>query len=168
VDSAKLLAEHPHIQFLFVGEGARKEIVKQKAHALGLRNVRFLDSVNKADVKRFYALADVCFVPLRNIPLFDTFIPSKMFEIMAMGKPIIASVRGESADILKKAQGAIVVEPEDSQAIAEAVLALSQDHARRQRMGQHGRQFVTEQYSRHALALKYLDVMRTALSTYGK
>src|ERR1035441_5628411 len=122
LEAARPLAEVPEIQFLFVGEGAEKRSLVRKAQEQQLTNVRFLDAVGKEEVRKFYALADVCLVPLRNIPLFDAFIPSKMFEIMAMGKPILGSVRGEARDILTRSGGAIVVAPEDSRAMSDALL----------------------------------------------
>ena len=105
-------------------------------------------------------------MPLRDIALFDTFIPSKMFEIMAMGRPIIGSVRGESADILKQSGCALVVPPEDSKVIAESVLELYNNRDRGQEMGKKGRRFVVANYSRRSLAASYLEVMERAISEY--
>jgi glycosyltransferase involved in cell wall biosynthesis len=167
LESAQRLREHPEIRFLFVGEGAEKDRLAGQARDLRLDNVRFLDPVGKAAVKEFYALADLCLVPLRNIPLFETFIPSKMFEIMAMARPIVASLRGEAADILRESGGAIVVEPEDSRAIAEAILALYGDKAKAHDIGQRGRRFVIENYSRRALASAYLDVIEESLAEFS-
>jgi len=166
LDAAEYLREFPDIRFLFVGEGAEKAQLVKKAEDLGLRNVRFLDPVDKEGVREFYALSDVCLVPLRDIPLFETFIPSKMFEIMAMGRPIIGSVRGESANILEQSGSALVVPPEDSKAIAESVLALYNNRDRAQEMGNKGREFVVANYSRHSLAASYLEVMESAISEY--
>jgi glycosyltransferase involved in cell wall biosynthesis len=128
----------------------------------------FLDPVDKEKVRDFYALADVCLVPLKNIPLFKTFIPSKMFEIMAMARPIVGSVAGEPAEILERSNGALVVEPEDSQAMAEAVLFLYQNPQKRQELGSEGRNFVQKHYSRAVLAEQYLEVLREAVSVYRR
>ena len=167
LESARRLREHSDIRFLFVGEGAEKVSLIQQAQQAQLENVQFLDPVAKPAVKEFYALADVCLVPLRNIPLFETFLPSKMFEIMAMARPIVGSVRGEPASILQRSGGAVVVGPEDSEAIAHALLHLytHQDQARA--LGRRGRQFVVEQYSRRSLAATYMDALREAVAAYG-
>lgn len=167
LESADYLRSYLEIRFLFVGEGAKKEFLIQKAHELRLDNIQFFDPVDKEGVKNFYALADVCLVPLRNIPLFETFIPSKMFEIMAMERPIIGSVRGEAADILQRSKGAIVVEPEDSKAIAEAILHLFKNKERALEMGKRGRKFVVENYSRYALAKEYLEIIKEAIAEYN-
>jgi glycosyltransferase involved in cell wall biosynthesis len=157
----------PEVQFLFVGEGAEKEKLVQIASQRKLTNVTFIEPVSKVEVRDFYALADVCLVPLRNIPLFETFVPSKMFEMMAMARPIVGSVRGEAAHILRQSGAALVIDPEDSAALTRALLHIYHlnDDARRE-MGSRGREFVAKYYSRPAQARKYLDVIQAAIAEY--
>ena len=166
LETAQKLNAFSQIKFLFVGEGAEKAELIKRAQQLQLNNVQFLDPVNKEKVKKFYALADVCLVPLRNIPLFSTFIPSKMFEIMAMATPVIGSVRGEAAEILQRSGGALVTEPENSSALAEAILDLYEHRGKVDAMGCAGRKFVIENYSRGALATKYIEVLNDAIANY--
>jgi hypothetical protein len=147
-------SSHP-ATFVFVGEGARKSGLVARASAMGLENVLFLPAQPKGSVPAIYASADVCLVPLRDVPLFDTFIPSKMFEIMGAGRPIIGAVRGEARDILERSGGAVLVEPEDPGGIAGAVKDLMGDAARRAEMGAAGRRFVETHYSRELLAQRY-------------
>ena len=156
------------IRFVFVGEGAEKEKLTQFADAEHLQNVLFVDPVGKDEVRAWYSLADVCLVPLRDIPLFATFIPSKMFEILSMARPIVGSLKGEAAAILEASGGAEVVPPEDDAALAEAIERLRRDPERRKAMGARGRQFVIDHYSRSALAQKYLDVMDGAIADYAR
>jgi glycosyltransferase involved in cell wall biosynthesis len=163
LDAAGRLRERPDLRFLFVGEGAEKAALQERARSSGLGNVVFLDPVGKDEVRDFYALADACLIPLRDIPLFAGFIPSKMFEVMAMGRPVIGSVRGEPAAILERSGGAVVTRPEDGAAIAEAVLSLSSDPVRRRAMGSSGRAFVAENYNRGPLAVAYLQVLEDAI-----
>jgi glycosyltransferase involved in cell wall biosynthesis len=162
LDAANALRGDPRVVLLFVGEGAEKEQLVTRAAQLGLDNVRFLDPVGKDEVRQFYAMADACLVPLRDIPLFDTFIPSKMFEMLAMARPVVASVRGEAAAILRDSGGALVVDPEDSAAIATAIRRLADDPGAGERMGAAGRAYVAASYSRAALAQRYLEVLREA------
>ncbi len=168
LETAVRLKDRSDIRFVFVGEGAEKDELVSKACNMGLQNVIFHDPVDKEGVREFYSIADVCLVPLRNIPLFNTFIPSKMFEIMSMERPMVASVGGEAADILKKSQAAMVVNPEDSQAIANAILSLYADKNHRTTMGSNGRRFVMDNYSRRSLADRYMEVMQSAIHAYGK
>ncbi|HEX3083081.1 MAG TPA: glycosyltransferase family 4 protein [Pyrinomonadaceae bacterium] len=164
--SAHQLRDNQDIKFVFVGEGARKNEMVRQARQLELHNVRFLDSVDKDAVKGFYAMADVCLVPLRKIPIFDGFIPSKMFEIMAMARPIVASLSGEAAEILQKSGGAKVVEPENSGALSEAIRSLYHDRDETMQMGKRGRDFVVRNYSREALAATYISVLNEAKADY--
>jgi len=168
VDTAELMKHNENIEFIFVGDGAEKRKIVNLAKIKELNNIRFLDPVDKKHVKDFYMIADVCLVPLRNIPLFDTFIPSKMFEIMAMGRPIIGSVRGETATILKRSGGAIVVEPENCKQIAESILKLYNNPGERIEMGKRGRAFVEGHYSREYLSEKYADVLQDAINGYKR
>jgi glycosyltransferase involved in cell wall biosynthesis len=165
--AATAVRHDDRIRFVFVGEGAEKERLVASARAQELNNVLFLDPVAKEEVRDFYAMADVCLVPLRDIPLFDTFIPSKMFEMMSMARPIVASVRGEAAAILDQSGGAIVVPPEDSEAIADAVLRLAAAPSLSESMGMRGREFVAARYSRRSLADSYLHVLNDAVRSYG-
>jgi glycosyltransferase involved in cell wall biosynthesis len=167
LDTASELRDVPQVHFLFVGEGAEKEKLQQRALRMQLTNITFLGAVGKHEVRDYYGLADVCLVPLKDIPLFETFIPSKMFEIMAMGRPIVGSVRGEAAEILCRSGGAIVVPPEDSSALARAILDLYHCEPQdRTALGQHGRDFVVRHYSRERLALSYLSVLQEAVAEY--
>lgn len=166
LDAAHELQDHSQVCFLFVGDGAEKQKLEQRAQQLGIRNVTFMGAVGKEEVRDYYQLADLCLVPLKNIPLFETFIPSKLFEMMAMARPIIGSVRGESAEILQRSGSAIVVEPENSKQLADAILDLSRrSPADRQEMGERGRNFVVAHYSRRALAEAYLEVLEQAIAS---
>jgi glycosyltransferase involved in cell wall biosynthesis len=164
LEAARLLIEYSDIRFSFVGEGAEKAELQATARAMRLDNVCFLDPVDKQGARGCYAGADICLVPLRDIPLFKAFIPSKMFEMLAMGRPIVASVVGEAADILTASGGALVVPPEDSNAIASAIRRLRKDRSLRESMGVRGRDYVIRHYSRRALASRYVDVLRSAVS----
>lgn len=150
--AAKLVGEPVH--FAFVGEGAAKADLAAKVEELGLGNVTMLGGVPRDDVPSLLAAADVCLAPLRDVPLFSSFIPSKIFEYLAAGKPVIGSVTGEPASILALA-GAMVVPPEDSRALAGAIRTLAADPARRVAMGAAGHHYVAENFDRAALAQKY-------------
>ena len=159
LDAAALLRDRPDVRLVFVGEGAEKAMLQQRAAELGLENVLFLPGVAKDDVLRWYRLADVGLVPLRDVKIFHTFIPSKMFELMACGLPVVASVAGESREILERSGGACIVDPEDAEAIAREVRVLEAEPDLRRRLGEAGRRFVLERYTRSRLAREYLAVL---------
>lgn len=156
------------IRFAFVGEGAAKGELLARIDELGLDNVTTRPGVPRDEVAGLLDAADVCLVPLRDVGLFSTFIPSKLFEYLGAGKAVIGSVRGESAAILRDA-GAVVVEPEDAPAIAEAVRALADDPERRREMGERGRDHVAANFDRRELARQYRSVLaRVVEGTSGR
>lgn len=109
------------IVFLFLGDGARKQALREIAEQRKLTNVVFVDSVPKADVPRYWSLLDVSVIHLRKTELFTTVIPSKMFECMGMGIPILHGVEGESADIVRECGVGIPFEPENAQQLCDAL-----------------------------------------------
>jgi glycosyltransferase involved in cell wall biosynthesis len=149
------------VRFAFVGEGADKRRLAERVASRGLRNVVLLPGVPNAEMPALLAAADICLVPLRDVPLFATFIPSKMFECLAAGKPVVGSVRGEAAQILTEA-GAVVVSPEDSAALAAALADLAAAPRRRADIGQLGRHFVERCYDRAALARDYRKMLENS------
>lgn len=161
VRAAEKLRHRGDIVFGFVGEGAAKAKLQEMAERLQLTNVRFLPAQPKHRMPDFYRTADVCLVPLKDIPLFQTFIPSKMFEIMACGRPIVAALRGEAAEILDRSGGAVVVPPEDPDSMAEAIARLVDQPELRRRLGESGAAFASTHYSRQKLAAKYEEILRT-------
>jgi glycosyltransferase involved in cell wall biosynthesis len=163
-DAAAILAGTPEgspVRLAFVGEGADKERLRQRVAELELDNVTLLPAVPSSEMPALLAAADICLVPLRDVPLFATFIPSKMFEYLAAGKAVIGSVAGEPARILSDA-GALVVPPEDSAALAAAIAALAASPARRALMGQAGRAHVARCYDRAGLAREYRKILDLA------
>ncbi len=153
VDAAARLAGEP-VRFTFVGEGSDKSRLQRRVAELALDNVTLLPAVPHQEVPALLAAADICLVPLRDVPLFSTFIPSKMFEYLAAGKAVVGAVAGEAAQILRDA-GAVVVPPEDSAALADAIRMLAADPQRRQAMGRRGRAHVEGCFDRVALAREY-------------
>jgi glycosyltransferase involved in cell wall biosynthesis len=146
------------VRFAFVGDGADKRRLERRIAELGLRNVVLLPGVPNAEMPELLAAADICLVPLRRVPLFATFIPSKMFECLAAGKAVIGSVTGEAAQILAQA-GAVVVPPEDSVSLAAAIAELAASPALRATIGREGRAFVERCYDRAALAREYRKIL---------
>lgn len=168
IRAAERLKGRENVVFALVGEGAEQAKLQRLAAELGLAGVRFLPAQPKERMPDFYHTADICLVPLRNVALFEGFIPSKMFEIMACGRPIIASLAGEAARILDRSGGAVIVPPEDSAAIAQAVLELIEDKPVRDRLGAAGATYVAQFYDRAKLALEYERVLALTGRGTGK
>jgi hypothetical protein len=158
LDAAARLRSHDDIALLFLGDGAEKQALKDRAHTMGLPNVVFLDSVPKEEVARYWSLLDVSIIHLKKTPLFETVIPSKLFEGMAMGVPVLHGVAGESAEIVRRESVGETFVPEDSAALADAIQGLAADPARRRAMSLRAVAAATR-YDRKALAADMLEVL---------
>jgi glycosyltransferase involved in cell wall biosynthesis len=150
------------VQFVFVGEGPRKAHLVAAAAARGADNVRFLPQVRLEDSCFYMNAADAVLVPLAADPVFDMFVPSKLFDAMSCARPVILSVDGEARDILAEAGAGVFAEPGDSRALADAVLALRDDPAGRSEMGRRGREFVLRHYRRTEQAVRFAEILSEA------
>ncbi len=114
--------QYPHVAFVFLGAGVQLNQLKQKANAC--KNIYFIPQVPMDRVGEYLKEADVLLVHLKGDPLFEITIPSKTQAYMAAGKPIIMGVKGDAADIINNAKCGIVIEPENSIELADAVIHL--------------------------------------------
>ncbi|MFM7260137.1 MAG: glycosyltransferase family 4 protein, partial [bacterium] len=117
------------IVFLFLGDGARKQFLRDMAAEKQLDNVVFIDSVKKAEVPRYWSILDVSVIHLQKAELFTTVIPSKLFESMGMGLPVLHGVEGESADIVRDEHAGIPFEPENVDELVAALRRLKDNPA---------------------------------------
>lgn len=115
------------LRLLFLGDGARKAELKADAERRGLTNIIFVDSVPKDEVVRYWSLLNVSIIHLRDTDLFSTVIPSKMFESMGMGIPLLHGVPGESAGIVEREGVGIAFPSGNHRALCAAMLLLKDD-----------------------------------------
>ncbi|HJO34121.1 MAG TPA: glycosyltransferase family 4 protein [Anaerolineales bacterium] len=157
--AADILRARNDIVFLLAGEGAMKKRLLALKERMALENVLMLPAQPMERMPDFYRASDVCMVPLRNVPLFETFVPSKMFEVMACGVPIIGALRGEAREILKRSGAARLVAPENAQELAQAIEWMQANPRERSQMGAAGRNFVCEHFDRGTLAGQYAELL---------
>lgn len=160
LDAAHLLRGRTDIGFLLIGDGAAKKALVQKREALGLDNVVMLDQLDRQRMPAVWAATDASLVVLRDMPVFLTVIPSKIFESMAMRKPIILGVAGESREIIERAGAGLCVKPGDPQSLADAIGTLSRDGALAQALGASGYEYVTQNHDRVVLARRFSTLLR--------
>jgi colanic acid biosynthesis glycosyl transferase WcaI len=160
VRAAGILAGHPDIAFVMVGEGAAKESLEAMVRDMGLMNVHFFPLQRREVVPQVFGLADVSLVSLKR-EIFSESVPSKTFSIMASGRPVLAAVRldSEVAVLVAKAKCGVCVEPGEPQALASAVLELYRDRTQCSAMGTKGREFVVQHFSRQVAANKYQSLI---------
>ena len=160
LDAAALLRANTEIHFLFVGDGAARDELIEKARALDLTNVTFQVSLPKARMPEVWAACSLALVHLRDTPLFATVIPSKIFEAMGMGVPLVlAGPAGEASRIIARSRAGVVLPPEDPEALAAMVAALAVDPARVRSMALASLA-TAPLYSRDHLASAMLEVLQ--------
>lgn len=144
--AAKLVEQRPNIHFLFVGGGSEKGRLLELARELNLRNATFHDPVQVNELPRYMSIANCCLVTLLNCSLSEIARPAKTFAMMASGKPVILSAAGESTQIVRDAEGGIIVPPGDSEAIANAVVELDSNPKLAASLGANGRAYVERNF----------------------
>jgi colanic acid biosynthesis glycosyl transferase WcaI len=165
VEAAELCKDHSHIQFLIIGEGAERAKLEMLASKKGLSNITFMDFVPRDQMPSYLASLDVFIVHLKSHPVFREVIPSKIFESMAMGIPLVHAVEGESAAIVEQSGSGICIPSGNALTLAQAVINLSADRERCANMGRLGRQFVTSNYSRRAKAEALMTSLKRAVDS---
>jgi glycosyltransferase involved in cell wall biosynthesis len=155
--AAKLLeASHPNIHFLFVGSGsARAELITQ-ARSMSLTNVTFLDPVPLSEIVHYYSICFCGLASLINIPVYEGARPSKVFPVLASGKPLIFIGSGEGARLVESAEAGAVVPVGEPQALAETMARFASDPALAAECGRNGRRFVEENLQWSAIVGNWL------------
>ncbi|MEB2353345.1 MAG: glycosyltransferase family 4 protein [Burkholderiaceae bacterium] len=160
LDAAELLRERSDIAFFFAGAGAERTNVERRVAELRLDNVKMIPRQPKDAMPALWSLCDLALIPLRNTPVFSTVIPSKLFEAMGMGVPVLMSLpEGEATGIVRRTGCGVCVAPEDPQAMVEAVLALAGD-AERMATLRAASAAAAPEYSRDRQAGRMVEVLR--------
>lgn len=164
LQAAYLLRDNREIEFVFVGEGPRKAALVEMSRGLSQENVHFLPEVPSERMPAFLSATSCAIVPLRDAPLFQGALPSKMFEAWACSRPVVLSVAGEAARVLSQADGGVAVRPEDPADMARAITYLQAHPNEAEDMGRRGRAFVEQHYSRREQARKLEVLLGDVLS----
>jgi glycosyltransferase involved in cell wall biosynthesis len=165
LEAAELLKDLDGFQFVFVGGGVALSGLRRTAEMKKLANVRFLGRYPEPSMPNLYALADVLLVHLKDEPLFRITIPHKIFAYMASGKPILAAVHGDAADVVTQAGAGLTCPPQDVQAIAAAARKLfSMSESERRRMGDCGLIAAQTTYNRDTLVGEIERVLLSAVN----
>jgi len=159
LQAANVLRDAPEFLFVFVGEGAEKNNLKRLAAAKALPNIQFIDQQQKSAVPSYYAACDLGLVTLRDTPLFQEVLPSKLFEYMGMERPVLVSAGGETRRLVEEAGSGKFVSPGNPIAMAGAIRRLAADRNALAEMGRKGRQYVLQHFNRQCLAQEYLNVL---------
>lgn len=151
---------NPSIKFIFVGSGPEKDKLRSMAKEMQLSHVYFFDAVSKSQMPQIVQASDVSIIPLRKLDLFLGAIPSKIFENLAMEKPVILAVDGEARELfVNQGQCALYSEPENADELASNVLLLANNMDLRLQLGKRGRIYVEEYFNRNTIAENFHNTL---------
>lgn len=162
LDVAAKLRDEENIRFLFVGDGAERNSLVKRADVEGLENTLFVASQPREQIPRFWSICDIALIHLRDTPVFAEVIPSKIFEAMAMGIPILlVAPKGIASDIVLSTRAGIWIPSEKPDRFAKLVAALPH---RKRLLGQLGRNGIaaSARFGRRRQAEEMLQALEIA------
>ncbi|RMG77072.1 MAG: glycosyltransferase WbuB [Bacteroidetes bacterium] len=162
--AAKRLKQYPEIKFILLGTGpVKNDLLKIKAEE-NLDNVFFLDVVPKPEMPKIVKAVDVAIVPLRKLELFKGAIPSKIFENLAMKKPVLLGVEGEAKELfIDEGKAGWFFEPENDAMLAEKIMEIRNNKDLIRQYGENGREYVSEKFNRNMIARDFFNQLTQIL-----
>lgn len=157
IQAAAQLKQDKNILFVMVGAGAERASLLEQKQSLELNNLIMLEQLPKSQMPALWSLVDVSLVLLRKSDLFKTVIPSKIFESMAMSKPIILGVEGEAAEIINNSGAGVTIEPENTSELVATIKHWQLHEDEFSTLKKNGPIFVAENFDRTVLANKMLQ-----------
>ncbi|MEI6694738.1 MAG: glycosyltransferase family 4 protein [Bacteroidota bacterium] len=161
IEAAKNFHDQPSIKFIMLGSGPEKEKLQKLSKELGLTNVYFYDVVPKHQMQNILISTDVSIIPLRKLDLFKGAIPSKIFESLALKRPILLGVDGEAKELfVEKGQCGLFFEPENVASLVEGIESLFQHPELRTQYGNNAYEFVAENFNRDIIANEFWEKLK--------
>jgi len=154
LDAAEKLQGEDRVEFVMLGSGAVKSDLVGDAEQRGLTNIQFRDRVPLEEAAAHMAASDALLVPLEDHEIYQQFIPSKLFDSMASGRPLLLSVDGEARSILEDAEAGLYYPAEDGDALADRVRWLLNHPEKAEAMGRRGQEHAQSHCTRSAQAQK--------------
>jgi glycosyltransferase involved in cell wall biosynthesis len=158
VEAARMV---PGIDFVLAGDGPELPLLERKARELGVDNVSFKGYLDRQQLLELYRRSDVLVAHVRSRPTIDaSMVPVKLFEYMATGKPIVYAGNGVAADLLRELGCAVIVPPEDPEALSAAVAKLLRDPEQMRVIGLKGRARVQSDFQRDKLMEEFAYALK--------
>jgi len=165
LEAAHRLVDDPRIKFVLVGDGPERLRLMQKTRELGLRNLTFIPFQSRQRLPQVLASADLTLVSQKAGFEWDL-LPSKLFPALASGRPILAVVSPLSAAsvLITQAQAGVCVPPGEPTLLAQQIITLLGDPEERRRMGENGRLFAEQHYSRSQATAQFVGILTRMVS----
>ena len=150
LDAARML---PEVDFVLAGDGPERTHLESQVQSKGITNVTFTGYLSRSDLLDLYRESDILFAQLRDLQVMsEATLPSKVFEYLATGRPIVYAGSGITADLLRNTDAAIIAEPENSESIRQAIAKIAGDSVLREDMGVRGRAASNDHIREHIAA----------------
>ncbi|MCD6440463.1 MAG: glycosyltransferase family 4 protein [Candidatus Marinimicrobia bacterium] len=160
LDCAAMMKDRIDIQFLLIGDGAERNNILQYRLRNNLENVTILPIQPKERIPYFISRSDIGIVILKDIPLFQGALPSKLFEYLSLKTPVICSLpKGEATELVEHSDCGIAITPDSAQALVDAIMYMYTNPNRKLIMGENGYKLVKNQFNRDKLADDMLKVI---------
>jgi len=158
---AARFTKNTRAKFVLVGDGPVKNDLLQMKKEYRLDNVYFFDPVSKNEIPEIVKSADMALVPLRNIPLFEGAIPSKIFENLAMKVPLLLGVDGEAKDLfITDGKAGLFFTPEDERELSDRVFSVVSGGVNLAQLGENGRRYVNDNFNRNNIAEAFYRLLK--------
>lgn len=146
-----------NVLFLLIGQGMEKERLVKMANERNIKNVRFLDSVPKAEVFRYILASEMGASVLKRVDTFKTVYSNKTFDYMSCKKPILMAIDGVSRELVEAAGAGVYVEPENTEEYNRIIRQYLENPQLLKEEGESGYRFAQQNFDREVLANKYLQ-----------
>jgi glycosyltransferase involved in cell wall biosynthesis len=158
--TAKLTSDNPRIKYILLGSGPEKEKLIQMKADQQLEHVYFFDAISKKEMPSILKAINCSIVPLKKLDLFLGAIPSKIFENLALKKPIVLAVDGEARTLfVEDGKCALYAEPENEEEMSKQVLKLYENPKLCEELGENGLKYVRTKFNRDLLAKEFWDFL---------
>jgi len=163
LEAAELLTD-TKVEFILIGQGMQKKMLKNRRDAMGLTNVRFIEPVPKHEVFKFIIASEMGISVLKKVDTFKTVYSNKTFDYMSCRKPILMAIDGVSRQLIEESEAGSYVEPENPKAYNEVIRDYINNPERLKREGMNGYTYAKSNFDRNKLALDYLNHIKETLS----
>jgi glycosyltransferase involved in cell wall biosynthesis len=163
LDAAEELQHKVAVRWVIVGDGRMSEWLSQQVHSRGLDNVLLLGRHPLDKMPGLFASADALLVSLKTNDVFEKTIPGKVQAYLASGRPLLGMINGEAARVIGESGAGLTCASGDACGLANITLELAKTDANELRvMGQCGRQYYLDNYSKRLLLARLEDLFRNA------
>ena len=163
--AADRLRNEKKLHFIIMGDGPDKERLVAISRKLELPNLKFYAGVSKKEIADVLSAVDIAIIPLRKIELFEGAIPSKIFEILALEKPVLLGIKGEAKDLfIDEGKAGLAFEPENDEELAELIRRLKNDPDLSKQLGINGARYAATYFDSQHIADAFWTFLTNEIS----